>query len=91
MTIINFPTKEDKLWNVHIFPVMRVKVTNIKAENQMDAVKEAESFFLRNQSSLLGESEYAEDIAYYLIDEVGDEDFKNSIWIDKAEYEKKGK
>lgn len=74
--------KEEKLWNVFIYPIMRIEILNIKAENAIEATEEAERSFNGNQNYFLRNAEFAEEISYYLVDEVGDDDFNNSIIIE---------
>ena len=74
--------KEEKLWNVFIYPIMRIEILNIKAENAIEATEEAERSFNGNQNHFLINAEFAEEISYYLVDEVGDDDFNNSIIIE---------
>ena len=74
--------KEEKLWNVFIYPIMRIEMLNIKAENAIEATEEAERSFNGNQNFFLRNAEFAEEISYYLVDEVGDDDFNNTIIIE---------
>lgn len=70
-------------YKVHIFAVVRVGITDIEAESQEEAIDKAEEM-LEPYSMFqdLGgmDTEYAEENAYYLVDEEGDEQYLNSKW-----------
>lgn len=69
-------------YDVWIYPVVRVKVTGIEAENQCDAIEQAcEACDL---DTLLNhpEYEYADEISYFFVDEEGDSEYINSRWHD---------
>ena len=65
-----------KLHNVHIYAIVRVKVSNVEAENHAEAIKKAEDMIdlngLFNRGS---DQEFADDIDCFLVDEVGEEEF----------------
>ncbi len=77
-------SEKDKLHNVHIYAIVRVKVSNIEAENHAEAIKKAEDMIdlngLFNRGS---DQEFADDIDCFLVDEVGDEEFNHSRWYQK--------
>jgi len=73
-----------KRYDVHIYPIVRVKVSGVEADNQVEAIKKAEQII--DLHSLLDrddEIEYAEDIDCFLVDEEGDEEYQKSRWYDK--------
>lgn len=75
-------------YDVHLYPVVRVKVPDIEADSHREAVKRARNRVdLDRQLSLtihdgihVLDIEYAEDLAYYLIDEVGGANHARSAW-----------
>lgn len=67
-------------YKVHLFPVVRVTV-EVEADSQQEAIEKAEygeDFHLRFDRS--ADQEWAEEVAYYEVDEVGDEEYSNSHW-----------
>jgi hypothetical protein len=79
-------------FDVHIYAVVRVKVSGIEAESQQDAIKKAEDAtdlhaMFRGDvdafSSYPVESEYTEDVESFLVDEVGDAEYRNTRSYDK--------
>ena len=81
-------------YNVHIFAVVRVKFKDIEADSQEQAIKIAskDADFHQMFDKYLEpagvfdapEIEYAEEEAYYLVDEAGDEEYEKSRWHDGA-------
>lgn len=69
-------------YNVHIYPIVRVKVCDIEADSQKEAIKLAETQvnLYRLFDADGPEVEYAEGIDGFLVDEVGDSDFRRSTW-----------
>jgi hypothetical protein len=76
-------TKILKQHNVHIFAVVRVKVSNVQAENHAEAIRKAETMVDLHQMFLGSDSEFADDVDCFLVDDVGDEEFANSRWYGK--------
>jgi len=74
-----------KRYDVHIYPVVRVKVSGVEAESQVEAIRKAEEMtdFHRLFDREANGIEYAEDIDCFLADEDGDEEYLNSRWYDK--------
>ena len=74
-------SERGKLHNVHIYAIVRVKVSNVEAENHAEAIKKAEDMIdlngLFNRGS---DQEFADDIDCFLVDEVGDEEFNVSVY-----------
>lgn len=75
------------LYDVHLFPLVRVKV-RVEADDQTKAIERAEGqaslhrIFdkdMANDGAVL-ETEYAEEISHYLVDETNDDDYMNSHW-----------
>lgn len=75
-------------YDVHLYPVVRVKVPGIEANSHGEAVKRARnrvdldrllSLAIHDGIHVL-DIEYAEDLAYYLIDEVGDANHARTTW-----------
>lgn len=73
-------------YDVHIYAVVRVKVTGIEAESQTDAIPKAEEavdlYRLFDRNTHLPEAvahvEYADENSYFLVDNQDDEEFANS-------------
>ena len=61
------------LYDVHLYPVVRITLKGIEAESQMDAIRRAEASVDLYQA--VCEAEYAEDVTAYLVDEHGDRDY----------------
>jgi len=72
-----------KRYNIYIFPIVRVKVSGVEAEDQVEAIKKAEEMIDLHSLLDRDEFEYAEDIDCFLVDEEGDEERLNSCWYDK--------
>lgn len=82
--------------DVHIYAVVRYKYAGIPAESQTDAIAAADKLFAASQGRDATDSEYAEEITGYLVDEAGDEEYENTqeydgdgkplpgVWIDPA-------
>lgn len=76
------------LYNVHIYTVVRIKVTNVKAESQTEAIEKAQKHAARsgaydlfdrhNPVHGVAHTEWAEDDAYFMVDEVGDEEHEKT-------------
>ncbi len=72
-------------YNVHLFPIVRVKVHGVEADSQEEAIKKAEdSTDFNDLFNKAPDIEYAEEVAYYLVDEVGDEEYERTGWHDGA-------
>jgi hypothetical protein len=74
------------LYDVHIYAVVRVKAPNVEAVSQEEAIRNADvdlyGLFDNHAKSGEIETEYAEEQAYYLVDEAGDEEHERSRWHD---------
>ena len=71
------------LYNVHVYPIVHVKVCGVEAESQEEAMKKVDA--TADFHSLLDRDdiEYAEDVDCFLVDEQGDTEYENSVWYDK--------
>ena len=66
-------------YNVHLYAVVRVDISNIEAESQQAALKKAEEETdLHTLLDATEAVEYGEEIIGYLVDEVGDDEFRKS-------------
>ena len=71
-------------YDVHLSCVVRVKIPNVEAPSQVEAIKTAERGSGHTLHKALGgtygniEHEYAEEIVSATVDEVGDENFERS-------------
>lgn len=68
-------------YTVHLFPVVRLKVPNVEAPSQTEAV--AQALAERQDLEILLHRpacgfDYADEISHFLVDEVGDEEHQNS-------------
>ncbi len=78
--------QRNNLYDVHIYAVVRVKAPNVEAVSQEEAIRNADVdlYGLFDNHAKPGEieTEYAEEQAYYLVDEAGDEEHERSRWHD---------
>lgn len=70
-------------YDVHLFPILRVKIVDIEAASQVEAIQKAAAqwnSFSNEPPSIehVEAAEYAEEISYFLVDDVGDEEHQNS-------------
>ena len=65
-------------YTVHVYAIVRVPV-KVEAESQVEAIKKAEGK-VDWYTQFNGEQEWAEENAYYLVDELGDEQHQKSHW-----------
>jgi hypothetical protein len=65
-------------YDVHLYVTVRVKVPDIEAANQLEAIEVAESRFFEDCNQLARQGEYADEITAALVDEQGDRDYENS-------------
>lgn len=77
----------EKAYDVHLYPIVRMKIRNVIAVSQMQAISKAYeivgaigTFFDREfgKGETVDHIEYADEEAYYLVDEVGDSEFINT-------------
>jgi hypothetical protein len=62
-----------------------VKVHGVEAGSQEEAIRKAEeSTDFDDLFNKAPDIEYAEEVAYYLVDEVGDEEYERTGWHDGA-------
>lgn len=75
-------------YDVHIFAVVQLKVERVEADTQRDAIRKAvESVDLYNQFEG-PRTEYAEEIARYVVDEVADDEYTHTqTYLDKQHSE----
>lgn len=74
-------------YNVNIYTTVCVRVTDVEADNQEDAVRKAVG--QTDFHALLdgGKFEWAEDHKEFLVDEHGDSEHERSRWIGAEEIE----
>jgi hypothetical protein len=70
-------------FDVHLFPVIRVKISVVDAPSPRDAVEETlrhigPNFYARFKEP---DSEFADEFSHYLVDVPGDADFRESQWF----------
>lgn len=72
------------LFNVHLYPSVRVMFPNVEAESHDDALRIAQQLFLQQQTRNANVTgEYADEMNGALIDVVGDDTFIQSIAYDE--------
>ncbi len=68
-----------KKFNVHLFPVVRVKISDIEAASQTEAIEKARELRdLETLSELDPDVTYADEISHFLVDEQGDDEHEHS-------------
>jgi hypothetical protein len=70
-------------FDVHLFPVIRVRISGVEGPSHREAVEEAlrhlgPTFYARFKEP---DSEFAEEFSHFLVDVAGDDDFRNSQWF----------
>jgi len=78
-------------YHVHVYTIVRIKVANVEADNQEEAIRAAEDFInyrevidkeFPKSPDRLTQVEHIEwteeETSEYLVDEVGDDSFSNS-------------
>lgn len=84
----DFMPDGEKLYDVHIYAIVRVKRTGVPAESPEEAIKKAErmtnldGMFNNHRDGDLA-TEYADDIDCFLVDEENDPEYEKSTWYDK--------
>ena len=74
-------------YDVHLFPVVRLKFPRVQAESQTEAIEKAIEGFHSSLPSAFVDAEYADELEYFLVDEVGDEEYERTQWY---EYDTEG-
>lgn len=72
-------------YDVHIYAIVLVKVRNLESVSHATAIEKAMAETDLNELFSTPNTEFADDIDGFLVDEVGDEDFRSS-----KQYEKDG-
>jgi hypothetical protein len=80
-------------YKVHLFAVVRVRIDNIEATSQLEAIKKAENdtdlyrqFLWESRGGeggtdpYVNHTEWADEISHVLVDEEGDEEYEQSGW-----------
>lgn len=65
-------------YNVHLYAVVRVKIEDIEAGSQTEAIEKAEERFYADPDQLIRVAEYADEVEAALVDEQGDPEYLNS-------------
>lgn len=73
-------------FDVHLYPVVRVKFTDVEADSMEEAIRKVESerFYgsgVSFQCHGARDCEFADEIPYALVDVQGDEEFDQSKWF----------
>jgi hypothetical protein len=76
-----------RTYDVHLFPVVRMKIPGVQAESQTEAIKKAIEGFAFSSPFVFGDAEYADELEFFLVDEVGDEEYERTQWY---EYDTEG-
>jgi hypothetical protein len=67
-------------FDVHLYPVVRVKVAGITADSPQAAIQQALSQTDLYAACEAG-GEFAEEVSHYLVDVVGDAEYEQSRWF----------
>ena len=67
-------------YSVHLFPIVRVKISDIEASSQAEAIKAAKELWITAKGG--PKPKYAHEISHFLVDEVGDDEHLNSKFYD---------
>lgn len=68
-------------YDVHLYAVVRVKVSGVEACSMENAIEKAEGATPLHQMFDRGDMEYAEEITHYLVDVEGDEEYMQTKWF----------
>lgn len=71
-------------FNVHLFPIVRVKFQDIEAATAAEAITKAIEAFEFHGCELRNETEFADAFERYVVDPIGEdgtEDLDNSAWF----------
>ena len=73
-------TNANTMYDVHLFPVVRLKVPNVEAPSHREAITWARCQIAENLTQRCPDDagEYAEEFSHYLVDVVGDEERRQS-------------
>ena len=69
------------MFDVHLFPVVRIKVPGIEATSHIAAIEQAIAqidLYVECESTNF---EYAEELSHFLVDVTGDQEYENSQWF----------
>lgn len=72
-------------FNVHIFAVVRVMVPGVDAVSQREAISKTLASTDLHAQFIDTDCEYAEELAYFAVDVVGDDEFSQTRWYDNRE------
>lgn len=83
-------TDSTRLFDVHLYAIVRRTIAKIAADSPAAAVAQAQQHpsvaaWLRRLDDPQGAGEFAEEFSHYLVDVVGDDDFEQSRWFHAAE------
>ena len=69
-------TNENAMYDVHLFPVVRLKVPNVEAPSHREAITQARCQIAEDLTQRFpdDDGEYAEEFSHYLVEVVGDEE-----------------
>ncbi len=70
-----------KMFDVHLFPVVRIKVSGVEATSHVEAVEQAVAQIDLHAECESTNFEYAEELSHFLVDVTGDQEFENSQWF----------
>jgi hypothetical protein len=69
------------LFNVHLYPIVRVLVSRVEASSMEEAINKAETQTDLGALFLTEDSEWAEETSHYLVDDLADPEFEHSMWF----------
>ena len=82
------PVKRPRKFHVHVYPIVRIRVSDIVASSYRDAIEKAidrlppDVLYRRFET---GDSEYAEEFSHFLVDVAGDKEFLRSQWYQSSQ------
>ena len=75
-------------YHVWLYPIVKVRVSNVEADNQVEAIKKAEqlvnfeALFANLGGPYIDGIAYADDVDGFLVDEAGDSEHVKSTFYD---------
>ena len=67
-------------YDVHLYVTVRVKVSDIEAGSQVEAIKLADEMFGKDAVAMVSTGEYADEVLGALVDEQGDEEYDRTTY-----------
>ena len=74
-------TPDQQRFDVHLFPVVRLRVPGVEAESPQAAIEKALEQTDLHSRFAGDDGEYAEELSHFLVDAAGDEQYEQSRWF----------